>query len=250
MSSEERQHQKYRSKISHGIVITLVVSLLAIFNSNNAIKKLKLASLGDISVLVHNGEVAINKQSFTSTFTSINGTVLGPMFYNFYITPDYPDQAVAIALEQMKERKMTGPNETILYTLIGGDPNSHTPELSSIIETIKSNEWCRNDNDQSQLQNHTRNGSCRMREYLHKGDEVDTLQALWQYCVAHPHEIVSYFHDKGSFHSTSENVKARRLGTKSTFHCHSDSILKNNLHECNVCTARFSTQPQYAGAAK
>mmetsp|Transcript_32255 Transcript_32255/g.48659 ORF Transcript_32255/g.48659 Transcript_32255/m.48659 type:complete len:126 (+) Transcript_32255:527-904(+) len=88
-----------------------------------------------------------------------------------------------------------------------------------------------------------------MREYLHKGDEVDTLQALWQHCVAHPHEIVSYFHDKGSFHNTSENVKARRLGTKSTFHFHADSILRNNLHECNVCTARFSTQPQYASAA-
>mmetsp|Transcript_32255 Transcript_32255/g.48661 ORF Transcript_32255/g.48661 Transcript_32255/m.48661 type:complete len:111 (+) Transcript_32255:279-611(+) len=60
------------------------------------------------------------------------------MFYIFYITPDYPDLAVAIALEQMKERKMTGPNETMLYTLIGGDPNSHTPEFSRIIETIKS----------------------------------------------------------------------------------------------------------------
>ena len=47
-----------------------------------------------------------------------------------------------------------------------------------------------------------------------KGMEEVTLDALWEYCVAHPTRSVIYLHSKGSFHATWQNERFRRVLTR------------------------------------
>ena len=124
---------------------------------------------------------------------------LGPIFYNFFVPHGSSDDdssnnnynnynptenAVRIAAEQMVQRNMSEPGSLLLYTLIG-HPNV----------TI-TDEFCQ--------------PNCYQREYLEEGDEIDTYQALWNHCFQHPDDLVTYIHDRGSFHSTSMNEPQRR----------------------------------------
>jgi hypothetical protein len=114
---------------------------------------------------------------------------LGPIFYNFFVPTTPPKRtvdALRIAAEQQIERQRTAPNAPLWYTLIGHPNITH--------------DFCQ--------------PNCHQREYLELGDEVDTYQALWKHCHRHPHDIVTYTHDRGSFHHTFANEKSRRFGTK------------------------------------
>lgn len=71
------------------------------------------------------------------------------------------------------------------------------------------------------------------------GDENIALHSLWEYCIANPQEKVAYLHSKGSYHSTSENEKLRKMLTKATL---SDECA-NLPSTCNICSLRFSPQP-------
>jgi IS1 family transposase len=145
----------------------------------------------------------------------------GPIFYNFFVpnTPELTAHAIQIAIEQQLERERTAKNTTLLYTLIGN------PNMTS--------DFCQ--------------PNCRQREYLKTGDEVDTYQALWKYCIQHPEKIITYTHDRGSFHNTRSQKRSRRFGTKSAYECR--PILRDNLEACNVCTSKFSMYPQYLSSA-
>ena len=158
---------------------------------------------------------------------NVDTLLLGPIFYNYFVPLNATKNALRIAKEQMKERSMSAdPNNTLLYTLIG-NPNI-------------TNDWC--------LPN------CRMRDYFEVGDEIDTYHALWEYCQTHPDEIVTYTHDRGSFHNTKMNEKSRRFATKSAFECRKSMIeMVNDTRTiayrigkaCNVCTGKFNFLPQF-----
>ena len=97
--------------------------------------------------------------------------------------------ALEIIKEQFDQRNRSDPEAPIQYTLIGSE---------SVDASIQS--FCQ--------------PNCTKRDFLEEGNEIDTLQALWEYCQDRPREIVTYIHDKGSFHPSGANRGARQVGTK------------------------------------
>jgi hypothetical protein len=82
--------------------------------------------------------------------------------------------------------------------------------------------------------------NCTRIKHLTEGNEVDTLQDLYEYCLNHQNDTVVYIHDKGSFHAEKMNRKNRRIATKAalSYACHSHS-------ECNVCATRMQFNPHW-----
>jgi hypothetical protein len=82
---------------------------------------------------------------------------------------------------------------------------------------------------------------CILSGYHETGDEGLTLQALHDHCNDHPEDLVTYIHDKGSFHNNLENVNLRRMLTQAAF----SNECQVNMTElgCNFCSARFSPFP-------
>jgi hypothetical protein len=77
------------------------------------------------------------------------------------------------------------------------------------------------------------------------GGEELTLQALYEFCLHHPEDKVSYIHDKGSFRHTSANIKNRRRATLGAV---ADDCLQIPLSEdypCNMCGAKFFPMPHF-----
>jgi hypothetical protein len=169
--------------------------------------------------------------------SNFDGLQKGPIFYNLYIPNDGDTEKVKNALriveEQMQQRSWSDPESEVLYTLIG-----YSKDIND--------DFC---------QPH-----CQQRNYLPSGDEVDTLQALYDYCVApdHSKQLVTYLHDKGSFHNSPHNEKTRRMATKAALDCRNllvnnhkgdSSISDNDNYDYNVCTGHFMILPQYLATA-
>jgi hypothetical protein len=179
-------------------------------------------------------------KAMTSSFTNWatkNETSLGPIFYNAYFPAEREriESTLEIIHEQIMQRNETDSEAPILYTLIGNE------EVDKYIQKI-----CR--------------PNCTKRVYLEKGDEVDTLQALGKHCQEHPYEIVTYIHDKGSFHPSGANRISRRIGTKAAMECRGllmgqffdseNNAPKKNLKDrCSICSYRFYTFPVYHARA-
>jgi hypothetical protein len=180
------------------------------------------------ATVVTNSNKALTKlQSNTST--------LGPIFYNVYIPEKSRNTVLKIIEEQINFRNETDPEAPILYTLIGSRDVDHT------------------------IQNMCQ-PNCTQRDYLENGNEVDTLQALWEYCQNNPFEIVTYMHDKGSFHPSVANARARGIGTKGALACRRlmlDHHAQNTDHpnqkkveaKCSICSYRFYALPVFHGRA-
>lgn len=151
-----------------------------------------------------------------------NGYRLGPIFYNIYLPTDNPHQrqnALRIVKEQMQQRKWSDPSfqSPVWYTLIGS---------SNLTDNICA-------------------PNCRQIAHASSGDEVNTLQALWEYCQDHPEKLVTYIHDKGSFHATESNEKSRRTATKSALDCRNEMMQRPDLSQFNVCAGTMIILPQY-----
>jgi hypothetical protein len=177
---------------------------------------------------------------------------LGPIFYNVYIPEKSTKPILKIIQEQIKVRNETDPEAPILYTLIGSQ---------KVDESIQN--MCQ--------------PNCTQRDYLEKGNEIDTLQALWEYCHDNPFQIVTYIHDKGSFHPSHANRNARGVGTKGALACrglmldhYANGMTVNNTPfpnqttinntanarnknkaeaKCSICAYRFYAFPVYHGRA-
>eukprot|EP00980_Cylindrotheca_fusiformis_P000299 scaffold69_cov89-Cylindrotheca_fusiformis.AAC.1 len=127
----------------------------------------------------------------------------GPIFFNVYVPETHSERVVSMVKQQLADKNEFDPNSTLFYTLI-------SKKNASAIEDVF----------------HTKcPKQCQLRERLTVGNEVDTLQALWEYCNSkqvpsskYNDTLVSYIHDKGSFHKTRSNDWARELGTRSTLH--------------------------------
>lgn len=169
-----------------------------------------------------------HRDDHKSLDSNSNDLQKGPIFYNLYIPddgdPEKLQNALRIVQEQMQQRSWSDPESEVLYTLIG---------YSKAITDA----FC---------QPH-----CHQRNYLSSGDEVDTLQALYEYCVApdHSNQLVTYLHDKGSFHNSQHNTKTRRMATKAALDCRNLLVEKDVDDQFNVCTGRFMILPQYLATA-
>jgi hypothetical protein len=179
---------------------------------------------------------AISLQSSDSPFVPPNGDDdgilrdnrhrIGPIFYNVYLPSEDLEKlqnALRIVEEQMRQRKWSDPSlqSPVWYTLIG----STTSSSSNLTDLCGPN--------------------CRQIGHVTEGDEVNTLQALWEYCQDHPEQLISYIHDKGSFHSTENNEKTRRTATKSALDCRTEMMKQPDLSQFNVCAGTMIVLPQY-----
>ena len=200
-------------------------------NNNNHIKQMETTNqrppttgtrhpTNGTNTRYHNTTIQSKSQNQNQNQTN-EELLLGPIFYNFFVPINRTIHALTIATEQMNERQRTAPNATLWYTLIGN------PSIKD--------DFCQ--------------PNCRMRQYLERGDEVDTYQALWEYCQQHPHQIITYTHDRGSFHDTWANMKSRRFGTKAALECRRLMIHHRLGQQCNVCTSKFWVVPQYLASA-
>lgn len=134
------------------------------------------------------------------------------IFYNVYIPPTKKDQgnALWIVKGQLKRRgESKAANATVNYVQIGA--NIPFP--------------CH---------------QCNQIEHHESGDEVLTIQHLYEYCVANQDSKVVYIHDKGSFHPSYKNRKYEQMLTKSVF---TDECLDITPDKCTVCAARFTPFP-------
>jgi hypothetical protein len=182
----------------------------------------------------------VTKSTEELTLLQTNISILGPIFYNIFIPEKRRKPILKIIEEQIKFRNETDTEAPILYTLIGS---------RKVDKTIQN--MCQ--------------PNCTQREYLEKGNEIDTLQSLYEYCRDHPFEIVTYIHDKGSFHPSGANRKARGVGTKAALACRG-LMLDHHAHDmdpsnqttisyadaeakCSICAYRFYAFPVYHGRA-
>jgi hypothetical protein len=83
--------------------------------------------------------------------------------------------------------------------------------------------------------------TCHQLEHKAAGNEVITLQHLFDHCAQNPTGRVLYMHNKGSFHNTPANVVFRRFLTKGVW---SDAC-QNMPLACSACASRFSPLPHH-----
>jgi hypothetical protein len=83
--------------------------------------------------------------------------------------------------------------------------------------------------------------TCHQLEYKNAGDEVITLQHVFDHCTQNPSERVLYMHTKGSFHRWPQNEALRRFLTKGVW---SDEC-QHMPRACSACASRFSPLPHH-----
>ena len=71
------------------------------------------------------------------------------------------------------------------------------------------------------------------------GNEIETLELVWEHCNEHPQDTIVYLHSKGSFHSWEGNDKLRRFLTRGAL----SEECANLPDTCNVCASRMSPLP-------
>jgi hypothetical protein len=109
-------------------------------------------------------------------------------------------------------------NATVFFNLFG--KKYDTPSF-----------WCPYDMD------------CRLMKHQSTGQESDTLQDLYDFCVDHPTRRVTYLHNKGSFSFTASNPKIRRLSNRAVLSDACLSMPLNDAYPCNVCGLKFFFEP-------
>jgi hypothetical protein len=221
------------------VLIVLGVFFYIYFHTlavNVASLSTRVERLEELEFSSPNAVVHHNQNNHKSLDSSFDGLQKGPIFYNLYIPNEGDTEKVQNALrivkEQMQQRAWTDPESEVLYTLIG-----YSKDITD--------DFCQ--------------PYCQQRNYLPSGDEVDTLQALYEYCVApdHSKHFVTYLHDKGSFHYSAHNEKTRRMATKAALECRNLLVNHpkykgdndNDDDDYNVCTGHFMILPQYLATA-
>jgi hypothetical protein len=93
---------------------------------------------------------------------------------------------------------------------------------------------------------------CTRLKNTKSGDEVLTLQALYEYCIQpnHSDHHVVYIHDKGSFNYHEKNERLRRVLTKGAFSNECVTMGSNDIHygpsECDVCASQTAFVPMFS----
>jgi hypothetical protein len=140
------------------------------------------------------------------------------VFYNAFVNPKNYNKSLSIIKEQMEQiQNSTHQSSVIYYNLIG----QYVPESLVCGPTLK----------------------CQRIRHLIEGEEVVTLQDLFEYCLDHPLDTVVYLHDKGSFNSNGNNQRIRRLATVSAISQSCRDSLDSGI--CNVCVNKFMLLPNH-----
>ena len=142
------------------------------------------------------------------------------IFLNVYLNPQNPSNGLKIVQEQLGQvREALGEDSYSLhYTLIGANTNGSL---------------C-NKTDHA--------GVCSMLNHFQRANEEVTLSELHKHCRENPNDVVTYLHNKGSFHSSLENNRLRRMNTKAALSNECRSIGRDDM-TCNVCSLVFQSFP-------
>lgn len=148
------------------------------------------------------------------------------IFYNIYIPPNNINNGLRIVSEQLQMRSESSSvaRVPLYYTLIGAIQETSLPK-------------CEN---------------CHQIQAVEEGDEVLTLQAMWEYCNSTIHSEISeasvtprvvYIHTKGSYTPSQNNEVLRRALSKAAFSSECTERRNSSADECDVCSAHFSLLP-------
>lgn len=141
------------------------------------------------------------------------------IFYNAFVNPANYNQSLRIVKEQLTQvQNSTHRNTPIYYNLIGQNISD-----SICPQGLK----------------------CHRIRYAPEGDEVTTLQDLYEYCIDHPLHAVVYLHDKGSFNPSGNNHRVRKISTASAV----STACRRSMHlpseQCNLCVNKFKFLPNH-----
>ena len=155
------------------------------------------------------------------------------IFYNIYSAPSSENRTATIVDEQM-QTVIESANKFFLQRNEKGEADSdRTLYFQTIGEQMRKNvvlQWC--DKAPRFL--------CEHLGHSNKGDEVITLQALYEHCMQNKSERVIYMHDKGSFHASESNTYLRQFMTKAVTNV---QCVRPDDDRCNVCSYQFSPLP-------
>eukprot|EP01033_Poteriospumella_lacustris_P004688 gene4687-3361_t len=79
------------------------------------------------------------------------------------------------------------------------------------------------------------------------GEELYTLGLLYRFCQAYPDAMALYFHDKGSYHNTRENVAMRRMLNCHTLNPQCYRALRTGQYDTCGLRASPTPHPHYSG---
>eukprot|EP00934_Nitzschia_sp_Nitz4_P001464 Nitzschia sp. Nitz4//scaffold422_size12231//2454//3710//NITZ4_008995-RA/size12231-processed-gene-0.2-mRNA-1//1//CDS//3329551572//1464//frame0 len=181
-----------------------------------------------------NSGIPVDPKQFKST--SSLALVRGPVFYNLFVPPGNLTYTQQIVQEQLDQIAISDKNSTLLITLIGSEAGLRSQVRTYVLTHCPSKLYP---------------DACQIRQEVEEGEEGLTLQALWEYCQVSPlpsndsDMLVTYIHDKGSYHPTDTNDMARRMATKSALECRNELIHAKNPKMCNTCASVFHVFPQY-----
>lgn len=139
------------------------------------------------------------------------------IFYNIFIPPGEEQNALRIVKEQLDARASQKhlANTKLYYTRIG-DLNAPLPSCHNCVEL----------------------------QAVEEGNEVLTLQSMYEYCQSNVADRVIYIHNKGSFTRNPSNELLRKILTKAAFspEC-SQKPLRDEHNEFDICSAHFTVFP-------
>jgi hypothetical protein len=186
--------------------------------------------------------VPSNSKNNPHHYSHIKNTTERVIFYNIYLRTENEERkklGLSIVQQQLAKKSSfaLAADVPVYYTLIAQD--NATDEIQRICGET--------------------NNTCHPLKYIEQGGEDVTLQSLWNFCKTHPTTLVTYIHNKGSFHPSKTNYKFRLMLTKGALSNECQSITTRNTHsssstssssspaelDCNICGARFAPTPHF-----
>ena len=145
------------------------------------------------------------------------------IFFNTYIHPNRTLEGQKIIRDQLwRINKQPLLEDTDIYYTRFGDINTTAwPETECVGRRKKR--------------------KCHQIKAVEKGDEVDAIQAVYEYCLQNNEDRVVYMHSKGSFTPTESNDRLRRFLMEAIL---SDECLNMpNDGSCSTCSTQFQPFP-------
>ncbi len=157
----------------------------------------------------------------TLTHTDTNQKRMA-VFYNTYQNPNDTSIARDIIYYQLKTiNKSPLANSTVYYSRLGD--LTQFPMIKCLNEGRR---------------------TCIELVAKEKGDEIETIQPLYEYCVQNHNDRVVYMHSKGSFTRSKSNRILMKILMKAI--TSEDCLLemgRTNGYDCNTCSTQFNGFP-------
>ena len=146
------------------------------------------------------------------------------VFYNTYTNPNNTEHALEIIYAQLKVFNQSPlANSTVYYSRFGD------------LEFKWPINKCRNKG----------NRQCHEIVAREEGDEVETLQYLYDYCVSNQDHRVVYAHSKGTFTKNWNNRLLSKLLMKAVTSEECTVKMGTNGMKCDTCSTQFSGFPAH-----